>query len=51
MDLTDPDGLYQGIKEYAANGTKLKAPFKCKITDVDTDGCGWDYIDLRLMLY
>lgn len=32
----ESDGLYQGIKVYAANGTKLKAPFKCKITDVDT---------------
>ena len=32
----ESDGLYQGIKVYAASGTKLKAPFKCKITDVDT---------------
>lgn len=30
------DGLYQGIKVYADNGTKLKMPFKGKITDVDT---------------
>ena len=32
----ESDGLYQGIKVYASSGTKLKAPFKCKITDVDT---------------
>ena len=34
---TDSDGLYQGIKVYCTNGDKLKAPFKCKITDVNTD--------------
>ena len=34
---TDSDGLYQGIKVYCTNGDKLKAPFKGKITDVDTD--------------
>ena len=33
---TESDGLYQGIKVYCTNGNKLKAPFKCKITDVDT---------------
>ena len=33
---TDSDGLYQGIKVYCNNGDKLKAPFKCKITNVDT---------------
>ena len=33
----DSDGLYQGIKVYCTNGDKLKAPFKGKITDVDTD--------------
>ena len=33
---TDSEGLYQGIKVYAAGGTALKAPFKCKIKDVDT---------------
>ena len=32
----DSDGLYQGIKDYCSNGDTLKAPFKCKITDVDT---------------
>lgn len=32
----DSDGLYQGIKVYCSNGDTLKAPFKCKITDVDT---------------
>jgi len=32
----ESDGLYQGIKVYADSGTKLKAPFKCKITDVNT---------------
>ena len=30
------EGLYQGIKVYADSGTKLKMPFKGKITDVDT---------------
>lgn len=30
------DGLYQGIKVYAASGSILIAPFDCKITDVDT---------------
>lgn len=30
------DGLYQGIKVYADSGTKLKMPFKGKITNVDT---------------
>lgn len=34
---TDSDGLYQGIKVYCNNGDRLKAPFKGKITDVDTD--------------
>ena len=34
---TDSDGLYQGIKVYCTNGDRLKAPFKGKITDVDTD--------------
>ena len=34
---TDSDGLYQGIKVYCTNGDKLKAPFKGKITDVNTD--------------
>ena len=33
---TDSDGLYQGIKVYCTNGEALKAPFKCKIKDVDT---------------
>lgn len=33
---TDSDGLYQGIKVYCNNGDTLKAPFKCKITDVNT---------------
>lgn len=33
---TDSDGLYQGIKVYCTNGDALKAPFKCKIKDVDT---------------
>ena len=32
----ESDGLYEGIKVNAASGTKLKAPFNCKITDVDT---------------
>lgn len=31
------DGLYQGIKVYCVNGETLKAPFKCKITNVNTD--------------
>jgi len=31
------DGLYQGIKVYADNGTELKMPFKGKITEVNTD--------------
>lgn len=31
------DGLYQGIKVYCTNGETLKAPFKCKITNVNTD--------------
>ncbi|MFR5118678.1 MAG: hypothetical protein ACLTD2_01405 [Ruminococcus sp.] len=34
---TDSDGLYQGIKVYCTNGDRLKAPFKGKITDVNTD--------------
>ena len=34
---TDSDGLYQGIKVYCNNGDTLKAPFKGKITDVNTD--------------
>lgn len=29
------DGLYQGIKIYCNNGEMLKAPFDCKITDID----------------
>ena len=33
----ESDGLYQGIKAYADNGTVLKMPFSGKITDVDTD--------------
>ncbi len=33
----ESDGLYQGIKVYADNGTELKMPFKGKITDVNTD--------------
>ena len=33
---TSSDGLYQGIKVFCTNGDKLKAPFKCKITDVNT---------------
>ena len=32
----ESDGLYQGIKVYCNNGDTLKAPFKGKITDVDT---------------
>lgn len=31
------DGLYQGIKVYCTNGETLKAPFKCKITNINTD--------------
>lgn len=31
------DGLYQGIKVYCVSGETLKAPFKCKITNVNTD--------------
>ena len=31
------EGLYQGIKVYADNGTMLKMPFDGKITDVDTN--------------
>lgn len=31
------DGLYQGIKVYCVNGETLKAPFKYKITNVNTD--------------
>lgn len=31
------EGLYQGIKVYCASGETLKAPFKCKITNVNTD--------------
>ena len=34
---TSSDGLYQGIKVYCNNGDTLKAPFKGKITDIDTD--------------
>ena len=34
---TNSDGLYQGIKVYCTNGDRLKAPFKGKITDVNTD--------------
>ena len=30
------DGLYQGIKYYCNTGTKLYAPFDCKIKKVDT---------------
>ena len=30
------DGLYQGIKVNCSNGETLKAPFNCKIKDVDT---------------
>ena len=30
------DGLYQGIKVNCLNGETLKAPFNCKIKDVDT---------------
>ena len=32
----ESDGLYQGIKVYCNNGDMLKAPFKGKITNVDT---------------
>lgn len=32
----ESDGLYQGIKVYCNNGDTLKAPFKGKITNVDT---------------
>lgn len=32
----ESDGLYQGIKVYCNNGDTLKAPFKGKITGVDT---------------
>lgn len=32
----ESDGLYQGIKVYCNSGDMLKAPFKGKITDVDT---------------
>ena len=33
----ESDGLYQGIKVYCNNGDTLKAPFKCKISEVNTD--------------
>ncbi|MCQ2470034.1 MAG: hypothetical protein MJ100_09510 [Ruminococcus sp.] len=33
----ESEGLYQGIKVYCNNGDTLKAPFKCKISEVNTD--------------